>query len=196
MQVMNSTIGSSICSNAIPQIAEEFNITNQQMLVLPISIFLIGYIVGPLIWGPSSEYFGRRRPLLIAFIGFMIFTLACAVSNSYASLLIFRLFNGMMASSPIATTGGLFADVHDDPTLRGRLMAYYMAVSIHSRTQIGRKDILTSHSALRLARLWAPGSLVLLPSSVGGGASGLDSFTPGPLCPWSSSCRKLMVLLS
>lgn len=196
MQVMNSTIGSSICSNAIPQIAEEFNITNQQMLVLPISIFLIGYIVGPLIWGPSSEYFGRRRPLLIAFIGFMIFTLACAVSNSYASLLIFRLFNGMMASSPIATTGGLFADVHDDPTLRGRLMAYYMAVSYILELELGRKDILTSHSALRLARLWAPGSLDLLPSSVGGGASGLDSFTPGPLCPWSSSCRKLMVPLS
>lgn len=128
LQVMNSTIGSSICSNAIPEIAEEFNITNEQALVLPISIFLIGYIVGPLVWGPSSEYFGRKRPMLIAFCGFMIFTLACAVADSYASLLVFRLLNGMMASAPIATTGGLFADVHDDPTKRGRLMAYYMAV--------------------------------------------------------------------
>ncbi|KAJ5676634.1 Major facilitator superfamily domain general substrate transporter [Penicillium maclennaniae] len=127
MQVMNSTIGSSICSNAIPQIAEEFNITNQEALVLPISIFLIGYVVGPLIWGPSSEYFGRKKPMLVSYCGFMIFTMACAVANSYASLLIFRLFNGMMASAPIATTGGLFADVHDNPTLRGRLMAYYMA---------------------------------------------------------------------
>ncbi|KAJ5728192.1 hypothetical protein N7493_004522 [Penicillium malachiteum] len=127
MQVMNSTIASSICSNAIPQIAAEFNITNQEALVLPISIFLIGYIVGPLLWGPSSEYFGRRRPLLIAYCGFMIFMLACAVADSYASLLVFRLLNGMMASSPIATVGGLFADVHDNPTKRGRLMAYYMA---------------------------------------------------------------------
>ncbi|KAJ6191408.1 hypothetical protein N7519_001429 [Penicillium mononematosum] len=127
MQVMNSTIGSSICSNAIPQIAEEFDITNQTILVLPISIFLIGYILGPLLWGPSSEYFGRKPPLLIAFVLFMIFTLACAVADSYASLLVFRLFNGMVASAPIATVGGLFADVHDDPTLRGRLMAYFMA---------------------------------------------------------------------
>ncbi|KAJ6080788.1 hypothetical protein N7499_005662 [Penicillium canescens] len=127
MQVMNSTIGSSICSNAIPQIAEEFNITNQAALVLPISIFLIGYILGPLLWGPSSEYFGRKPPLLIAYCGFMIFTLACAVADSYTSLLIFRLLNGMVASAPIATVGGLFADVHDDPTLRGRLMAYFMA---------------------------------------------------------------------
>ncbi|KAF9249828.1 hypothetical protein DTO006G1_9164 [Penicillium roqueforti] len=127
MQVMNSTIGSSICSNAIPQIAEEFNITNETALVLPISVFLVGYILGPLLWGPSSEYFGRKGPLLISFVLFMIFTLACAIANSYASLLVFRLFNGMVASAPIATVGGLFADVHDDPTLRGRLMAYFMA---------------------------------------------------------------------
>ncbi|KAJ5919436.1 hypothetical protein N7466_010379 [Penicillium verhagenii] len=127
VQVMNSTIASSICSNAIPQIATEFDIQNEQALVLPISIFLIGYILGPLLWGPSSEYFGRRRPLLIAYCGFMIFMLACALANSYPSLLIFRLLNGMMASAPIATVGGLFADVHDNPTKRGRLMAYYMA---------------------------------------------------------------------
>ncbi|KAJ5551924.1 Major facilitator superfamily domain general substrate transporter [Penicillium sp. DV-2018c] len=127
MQVMNSTIGSSICSNAIPQIAEEFHITNETALVLPISIFLIGYILGPLLWGPSSEYFGRKAPLLVAYCIFMVFTLACAVADSYASLLVFRLFNGMVASAPIATVGGLFADVHDDPTLRGRLMAYFMA---------------------------------------------------------------------
>lgn len=126
---MNSTIASSICSGAIPQIAAEFNIVNEQALVLPISIFLIGYIVGPLLWGPSSEYFGRRRPLFVAYCGFMIFMLACAVAPSYPSLLVFRLLNGMMASSPIATVGGLFADVENDPTKRGRLMAYYMAVS-------------------------------------------------------------------
>ncbi|KAJ5780041.1 Major facilitator superfamily domain general substrate transporter [Penicillium paradoxum] len=127
MQVLNSTIGSSICSGAIPQIAEEFDITNETILVLPISIFLIGYVLGPLLWGPSSEYFGRKKPLLIAYCLFMVFTLACAVADSYASLLVFRLLNGMVASAPIATVGGLFADVHDDPTLRGRLMAYFMA---------------------------------------------------------------------
>ena len=125
---MNSTIASSICSNAIPQIASEFKITNQPALVLPVSVFLIGYILGPLFWGPSSEYVGRKRPMLIAYCGFMIFMLACAVANSYSSLLMFRLLNGVMASAPIATVGGLFADVHDDPTKRGRLMAYYMAV--------------------------------------------------------------------
>lgn len=71
----------------------------------------------------------------------MIFTLACAVADSYASLLVFRLFNGMVASAPIATVGGLFADVHDDPTLRGRLMAYFMAVSLpHTFDRVVESD--------------------------------------------------------
>ncbi|KAJ5104955.1 hypothetical protein NUU61_002302 [Penicillium alfredii] len=130
MQIMNSTFGSSISSNATPEIAVEFQITNQECLVLPISVFLIGCILGPLLWGPSSEYFGRRWPLLIAYCGFMIFTLACAVADSFASLLVFRLLSGMMASAPIAIVGGLFADIQGDPTRRGRLMAYYMACAI------------------------------------------------------------------
>ncbi|EKV13831.1 MFS transporter, putative [Penicillium digitatum PHI26] len=134
LQVMNSTIGSSICSNAIPQIAAEFNITNETVLVLPISIFLIGYIVGPLLWGPSSEYFGRKAPLLISFVLFMIFTMACAVADSYASLLVFRLLNGMVASAPIAIVGASFADIHNDPTLRGRLIAYFMACTVFGPT--------------------------------------------------------------
>jgi len=172
MQVMNSTIGSSICSNAIPQIAEEFNITNQEALVLPISIFLIGYVVGPLIWGPSSEYFGRKKPMLVSYCGFMVFTMACAVANSYASLLVFRLFNGMMASAPIAITGGLFADVHDDPTLRGRLMAYYMAVRISCFRLLDYS--LTFYSVPHLAPSSVPGYQDSLPLLTGDGVSGSD----------------------
>jgi len=130
MQVLNSTIGSSLPSGAISYIAEDFNITNQEDLVLPISLFLVGYVVGPLFWGPLSEFYGRKRPLLITFILFNIFTLACAVARTFTSFLIFRLFNGIMASAPIAIVGGLYADVHNDPTKRGRTMAYFMAVSV------------------------------------------------------------------
>lgn len=136
MQVMNSTIGSSLPSGAISYIAKDFNITNQEKLVLPISVFLIGYVVGPLLWGPLSESYGRKRPMLITFILFNIFTLACAVARTFTSLLIFRLFNGVMASAPIAIVGGVYADIHNDPTKRGRTMAYYMAVSVPAKLYV------------------------------------------------------------
>lgn len=48
--VMNSTIGSSIASGISEPTQEYFGITNDQLLVLPISIYLIGYVIGPLVF--------------------------------------------------------------------------------------------------------------------------------------------------
>ncbi|KAF7628667.1 hypothetical protein AFLA_004016 [Aspergillus flavus NRRL3357] len=108
-EVMNSTVGSSVTGGATKAIAQEFNVTNQQILVLPISMFLVGYILGPLLWGPLSEAQGRSKVVSI--------------------LLIFMLLDGMAASAPIAIVGGIYADIEADPTARGRLMAYYMTAT-------------------------------------------------------------------
>lgn len=131
-EVMNSTVGSSVTGGATKAIAQEFNVTNQQILVLPISMFLVGYILGPLLWGPLSEAQGRRYPLLVAFVLYTVFMMASALAKSYLSLLIFRLLDGMAASAPIAIVGGIYADIEADPTARGRLMAYYMTVNTPS----------------------------------------------------------------
>lgn len=62
------------------------------------------------------------------FVLFTIFTMACAVAPNFASLLIFRLITGMNASSPIAVTGAIYADLYDDPVARGRALSMFMAV--------------------------------------------------------------------
>ena len=61
MSVINSTLASSLPSGGIDEIANDFGITNQLQLVLPISIFLIGYVLGPIVCGPLSENFGRKN---------------------------------------------------------------------------------------------------------------------------------------
>lgn len=127
-EVINSTVGSSITGGAMDQISEHFNIKDQQTLVLPISVYLIGYILGPMLWGPASEAYGRRHPLRVAFTMFTVFMMACAVANLYPSLLVFRLLDGISVSAPIAVVGGVYADLYSDPTAPGRLMANYMAV--------------------------------------------------------------------
>ncbi|KAH8698912.1 putative polyamine transporter [Talaromyces proteolyticus] len=127
MQVLNSTIGSSIPSGAIEYIAKDFNVTDQEKLVLPISLFLVGYVLGPLLYGPLSEQFGRRPPVVIGYVLFCIFSMACALAPSMPALLVFRLLNGMAAAAPIAVVSGVYADINNDPTKRGRTMAWYMA---------------------------------------------------------------------
>lgn len=92
-------------------------------------MYLIGYVLGPLLFGPLSEAYGRKLVMVGTFFLFTIFTMACALAPNFASLLIFRLLAGVNASSPISVTGGVYADIYNDPVTRGRAMAVFMGVS-------------------------------------------------------------------
>lgn len=127
--VVNSTLGSSLPSNAINYIAPYFHVTDEQQLVLPISLFLVGYVLGPLIFGPLSETYGRRVIMLSSFVVFTLFTMACALAPNWPAFLVFRLICGINASSAIAVVGGLYADVFGNPVIRGRAMATFMAAT-------------------------------------------------------------------
>jgi MFS family permease len=72
---------------------------------LTISLFVGGYCVGPLLWGPLSDKFGRRIPLLATFTGYVGWTVGCALSRNTASILIFRFLGGMFAASGLVVTG-------------------------------------------------------------------------------------------
>ena len=53
MGVLNSGMGSSLTSNAITYIAEDFGIRSESLKILPMSMFLIGMIL-PLSKGSSD----------------------------------------------------------------------------------------------------------------------------------------------
>ena len=127
--VVNSTMGSSLPSNAIPFISAHFNITSSTAQILPISIYLVGYVVGPLLFGPLSEAYGRQMIMVSTFLAFTTFTMACALSPTWGGLLTFRFLTGVNASSPIAVIGGVYADLYDNPVTRGRAMAVFIGVS-------------------------------------------------------------------
>lgn len=167
--VINSTIASSLPSNAIPYIAKEWGVTSSTEKVLPISTFLIGVFLtfpisplclmltllqatysvwtspgaffhaillsgfadiflGPILWAPLSEQFGRRGITTLTFLLFTIWTLACALAPNWPAFLVFRLFVGIFASAPIAVVTGIMADIYPRPEARGRAMAIFMAV--------------------------------------------------------------------
>ena len=130
--VINSTLGSSLPSGAINYMSLYFHVTNEQQLVLPISLFLVGYVFGPVVFGSLSESYGRRIIMLGSFVVFTLFTMACALAPNWPAFLVFRLICGFMASSAIAVVGGLYADIFADPVVRGRAMAGFMAVSWNS----------------------------------------------------------------
>lgn len=128
MLVLNSTMSSALPSMAVPEITAEFGISSPTENVLPISVFLIGYVFGPLIWGPLSEQYGRRNLSIATFLAFSAFTMACALAPTWESFLVFRMFTGACAGAPIAIIAGILADVFGDHRTRGRAFAAFMCV--------------------------------------------------------------------
>lgn len=63
---MSSTFSSSAPSPLIPTFRQEFGIS-EELGILTVSLFVCGYCVGPLLWGPLSELYGRRPIFLISF---------------------------------------------------------------------------------------------------------------------------------
>jgi MFS family permease len=155
--MFNSTLSSSLPGGSSFYIASYFGIVEPLQQILVSTTYLVGYIIGPLIFAPMSEHFGRKKLLLATGGLFLIMSLACIFSPSYNALLVFRFFAGMGGSAPISVIGGVYADLYSKPRSRGTATAAYTMVS-SAKTSIHRS--LTPHVREQpLVRSWA------LPSS-------------------------------
>ncbi|KAI1128231.1 major facilitator superfamily transporter [Nemania abortiva] len=130
LTVINTTMGSSLPSMAVPFMAREWGVTSDIQMVLPISTFLIGYVLGPLLWGPLSEHIGRRDLTVVALFLFVLWTLGCALSPNWPAFLIFRFLCGAFGSAPIAVVSGQLADIYEDTMIRGRALSYFMVATV------------------------------------------------------------------
>ncbi len=86
---------------------------------------MLGFAIGPALWAPLSELYGRRIWFIITHAFVVAFVAAAAGCHSIASLVVFRLLAGIFAASPLTNSGGTIADMFS-PAQRG------IAVSIFS----------------------------------------------------------------
>ncbi|KAK5715249.1 hypothetical protein LTR17_016850 [Elasticomyces elasticus] len=104
------TFSSSIFATALQPVAEEFNI-GETVATLGVALFLLGFVLGPIAFGPASEVFGRRIPLFSGYIVFAIFQIPVAVAQNIETIMICRFIGGFAASAPLAVVGGSLADI-------------------------------------------------------------------------------------
>ncbi|KAJ4485995.1 MFS general substrate transporter [Lentinula aciculospora] len=121
--VLNATFSSSAPSGVAEALIEEFKLS-EEVVTLTISLFVAGYCVGPLLWGPLSEEFGRRPIFIISFFVYTMFQIGMALSKNTASLLVFRFLGGVFAASPLTNSGALISDIWDVKT-RGKALAVF-----------------------------------------------------------------------
>ncbi|QIW09228.1 MFS transporter [Francisella sp. LA112445] len=95
-----------IINPALPQISSQFGLTNGAVEWL-VSIFLIGYVIGQIIYGPIAKKYGDSNTLRIGMIINVIGLIICllgATNSSMLMLLIGRLISAIGASAGLVCT--------------------------------------------------------------------------------------------
>ncbi|TGO30795.1 hypothetical protein BPAE_0003g00800 [Botrytis paeoniae] len=121
------TFASSVFSTATIVVAELYGVS-EEVAVLGTSLFVLGFGVGPLIWGPGSELFGRKVPLFFGYACFAIFQIPVAVAQNLQTIMVCRFFGGVFASAPLAIIGGALADFFG-PVDRGVAVCVFAAAT-------------------------------------------------------------------
>lgn len=121
--LLNATFSSSAPTGIIPTLQEEFHFS-LEVAALLIALFVAGYCVGPLLWGPLSEQYGRRPIFIISFGIYVCFQIGCALSKNIGSLLAFRFLAGTFAAGPLTNSGAVISDIWDAKT-RGKALAFF-----------------------------------------------------------------------
>lgn len=103
---------SSSYSAAITDLHREFPSMNQEEGIAGLSLYVLGFSgIGPLIWAPVSEIWGRNVAFFASYPLFCLFNMAGALSRNVPSLLVFRLLAGIFGGAPLVTAGGQVGDM-------------------------------------------------------------------------------------
>lgn len=101
---------SSAYSGGMSQIVETFGV-EEEIAILGVSLFVLGFAIGPLVWAPLSEIFGRRHIFTISFAFLTAFNAGAAGAKNIETLIILRFLAGCFGSSPFGNGGGTIADM-------------------------------------------------------------------------------------
>lgn len=79
---------------------------------LTITACLLGLAAGQLVAGPLSDQFGRRRPLLIGLVAYLVTSLACAFAPTVEVLVVLRLLQGLAGSAGLVIARAVARDLY------------------------------------------------------------------------------------
>jgi multidrug resistance protein len=119
-----SPLASSMFAPGVSFMNEEFHNTSTILSAFCVSVFLLGYAVGPLVLSPLSEIYGRHPVIAYANVTFVLWQIGCALAPNLTALVIFRLFAGVGGSACITVGGGVIADLFH-PEQRGFASAIF-----------------------------------------------------------------------
>jgi MFS transporter, DHA1 family, multidrug resistance protein len=96
---------------ALPAMATALG-ANAGQMALTISGYLIGFSVGQLLWGPIGDRYGRRAPVAIGLMLFVIGSAGCALAHSAAIMIAWRLVQAAGACAGVVLARAMVRDLY------------------------------------------------------------------------------------
>ncbi|KAF2093317.1 MFS multidrug transporter-like protein [Rhizodiscina lignyota] len=117
------TLASAIYAAGTQQISQEFEVT-EEVANAGTSLLVFGFAIGPMLWAPLCELYGRKWPSLIPYFISAAFAFGTGAAKDIQTVLITRFFAGVLGSAPISVTGGAIVDIWA-PKQRGTPIVCY-----------------------------------------------------------------------
>lgn len=118
---------------SFPDIEREFLASSAQ-LQQTLSLYLVGFSIMTLIYGPLSDAFGRRRVILFAMAVYVATSVGCAVATDYKWLLLMRIGQGLSASGGLivgrAVVRDAFSGSHAQRAMSNVMLVFALAPAI------------------------------------------------------------------
>lgn len=109
------------------QISQEFGVS-LEVSTLGTSLLLFGLGLGPLVWAPLSEVYGRKPAVLAPYFIAAIMSFGTATAKDLQTIMLTRFFTGFFGSAPVTNTGGVLSDIWTPEQRGAAIVGYAMAV--------------------------------------------------------------------
>lgn len=95
---------------AMPTMNDHLSGATDALVKSSVTVFFLFYALGMLIWGPLSDKYGRKKPMIVGFALYCLSTLLCAISGNIYVFLLGRILQGVGAACVTAVS---FAMIND-----------------------------------------------------------------------------------
>ncbi|MBH1933427.1 multidrug effflux MFS transporter [Streptomyces sp. AV19] len=112
---------------ALPEVTDSLG-SPAATVQLTLTACLMGMALGQLVVGPMSDKWGRRRPLLVGMVVYVVATALCALAPTTGLLIAFRLAQGLAGAAGIVIARAVVRDLYDGVAM-ARFFSTLMLIS-------------------------------------------------------------------
>ena len=113
-------VATDIYLPSLPAIAREFAVGEKEVQAT-LAIYLLSFAFTPLLFGPLSDHFGRKKVIVTGLTITLFATIGCALSSSISMLILFRLGQGVGAGAVVVSGRATIADLFKEQLAKSEI---------------------------------------------------------------------------